>query len=352
MLSLLLLLEAIEGFSQIQIQQTAYPEIGLNQNSFPSALLLNSGHELTVDATVQVKWRGNGKKILQLNKKGFLVKTGATSISANMGWKTEFSDPEFFSMGLLKWGNYEVCIVVGQLGSAEPLAEDCQLLTSSPTTPPFLISPVHKEEINTINPMLIWQGPAPLSGTENLVYQLKVVKVEGNQSEFEAIKRNKAIFQELVPSKTSLQYPLSAISLQYNQWYAWQVKVFQDKQEIAATEIWKFVPRKDSLDALRDRVARLSFSKMESLDKAPLIKVGKDLSVEIDGFNPETEGLFSIQDEKGRTIVSLQPQSIQNLGSGKIILDLSNYRMNEKERYKLSYITKDKLLFLFFQTSK
>lgn len=338
------------AYAQIQVQQLSYPEQGLLISSFPNAQLVNSGAPIQVDLRVTIKSRASAKPVLVLTRFAMNLPSGLTSISSASGnWKTEQVLSEFFPMNFLKWGTYEVCFEVFPVSSIEPLSEDCQSVQSNPLTPSFLISPVDKEEVNQLNPLLIWQGPGPLTGAEKVDYKLKLVLVNPGQTEFEAIKRNNALFQTFIQGQTNIVYPTSAIPLQYNQWYAWQVKVLQAGQEIGATEIWKFIPRQDTLETLRQRFARLSFSKMESLEKAPLIKVGTELTVELDGFDPKKEGQFSIRDENGKQVAQIEPMAVAHLGSGKILIDLNAYKMKSKVRYSLTYTSKDQSLVLFFQ---
>jgi hypothetical protein len=218
--------------------------------------------------------------------------------------------------------------------------------------PPFLISPANKEVINTLNAVLIWHGPSPVNNPQDLRYKLKLVRIEAKQNEFEAIKRNKAIYTETFNNQLSQVYPLTAINLEYGQSYAWQVKVESQNIEIGETEIWRFIPQLDSVEQSRQRFSRLSFSRMVFEDQAQLIITANDLAIEIEKFDANKEALFVLNDDKGKIIFQLKPEQVFFLGSDKIVIDLSEYNLKPNINYKLKYKTDLSDLVLFFKYSK
>lgn len=64
-----------------------------------------------------------------------------------------------------------------------------------------------------------------------------------NQTASDAIQQNMPVFSQNQLLGLSLQYPLSAYSLEYGKTYAWRITASSNNAPVSPSEIWTFTPR-------------------------------------------------------------------------------------------------------------
>lgn len=143
--------------------------------------------------------------------------------------------------GYLPYGNYQLCLYAYSIGDNEERGSACINVEVTPLSPPILLSPENGSSVSTNYPLLIWLSPAPINNGMNVLYDLKLVELSSNQTAYDAIQRNFAVFEDHNLHATNLQYPVNAIKLEEGKSYAWKIlaKTF-DGTFIGETEVWTF----------------------------------------------------------------------------------------------------------------
>ncbi|MBO9683462.1 MAG: hypothetical protein J7502_12470 [Flavisolibacter sp.] len=145
-------------------------------------------------------------------------------------------------VGLLPIGHFEACYHFFRhlSESIEQIAEQCQEITVGPLSPPELVYPWDQTSIEETNPQFTWLPPVPTNMFTNLKYDLKLVEINQNQSAADAIEQNIPVYLGTNLSSTTLLYPLSAATLEYNKHYSWRIVAKNNGNEVGASEIWEF----------------------------------------------------------------------------------------------------------------
>jgi len=145
-------------------------------------------------------------------------------------------------IGLLPVGHFEACYHFFKHVSdnIEQIAEQCQDVTVGPMNPPELVYPWDQTSIEETHPQFTWLPPLPTNMFTNLTYDLGLVEIYKHQSAADAIEQNVPIYQAANISSTTLPYPLSARSLEFDKHYAWRIIAKNNGNEVGATEVWEF----------------------------------------------------------------------------------------------------------------
>jgi hypothetical protein len=138
-------------------------------------------------------------------------------------------------------GDYEICIYVFDEVSQTEISSDCIAQEIMLLAPPSLISPEDETEITIRNINFMW---TPLVGVPGVSYQFKLVEIFGNQTTYEAIKNNNALYSSTV-RQTLLSYPPQALQFEEGTNYAWQVQSVDQNGNPAGSnnglsEVWSF----------------------------------------------------------------------------------------------------------------
>lgn len=145
-------------------------------------------------------------------------------------------------VGFLPIGQFEACYHFFKHLSEniEQVTEQCQEITVGPLSPPELVYPWDQTGIEELHPQFTWLPPVPTSMFTNLRYDLRLVEINTSQSPADAIDQNAPLYIGTNISSTTLLYPISATSLQYEKHYAWRVTAKNNGSEVGASEIWEF----------------------------------------------------------------------------------------------------------------
>ena len=141
------------------------------------------------------------------------------------------------STGKLPKGLYTGCVTV--FSGQQELKTLCIEVTAENFSPPMLVFPFDGQELSQVNPTLSWIPPVP-NAPGDIQYSVKLVEVVQGQTPQEALLKNPARFFEDEIETTTLPYPPSALPLEIDKVYAWQVIAFVGLTKIGITEIWHF----------------------------------------------------------------------------------------------------------------
>lgn len=108
-----------------------------------------------------------------------------------------------------------------------------------------LINPEDKAKIFNYYPVLSWMVNYPIQAV--LSYRIKVAKIKQGQNADNAIKRNRADYEEKGLSSFSKTYPVYATPLIVNQPYAWTVYAYYKDILLGEAQPWQFTIIEDSL---------------------------------------------------------------------------------------------------------
>tara|TARA_A100001037_G_scaffold146790_1_gene132543 strand:+ start:1234 stop:2385 length:1152 start_codon:yes stop_codon:yes gene_type:complete len=226
-------------------------------NSFDATLhelfyctLNNTGESKTVYLEARVA--KDGKDILIARSGTFLLEEGVTTINSfnaenilqsMSNVSTEFIEDDIYQeilqTGYIPSGNYVFCLIVYNLSNEALSNPDvCNTFISWPISAARLILPNDNAKIETELPLFSWTHAMPYR--LSLRYNLQIVELFDGQGPFDAFQSNYLYFTSEDLRLNSLQYPLSAPSLQRCKSYAWRViGNYNDNQNDYQTRVFK-----------------------------------------------------------------------------------------------------------------
>jgi hypothetical protein len=141
--------------------------------------------------------------------------------------------------GSLPPGDYQLCVKLFYTGSNQLVAEDCIQQTVSSISPPVLVFPKDRSELNEEVFVFSWNPPIPLPKEGEVEYEIDIVKVFEGQMPEQAIQHNESWYHADMIKTTFHQYPLTAKKFE-NGIYAWIVSAFQSGFTLGSSEVWSF----------------------------------------------------------------------------------------------------------------
>lgn len=210
---------------------------------FGNATVINTGATKNVYIVSSLS-TPTGEKLAEGRTSVLVLKNGANTFSQiNLGFtsvsysnaKIKQADQQTKSFPA---GTYKYCIEVYDATSEIVSGSECASISLELLTPPILLQPENKEEIEDIYPYFMWIPPTPMPS--NVSYVFTLVKVMEEQTGLDAILRNPPYYQKQVATN-SHQYPLNAARLEKGETYAWQVKAImnEDPSELQTGKDYK-----------------------------------------------------------------------------------------------------------------
>ncbi|MEM9919270.1 MAG: hypothetical protein AAF990_14300 [Bacteroidota bacterium] len=185
------------------------------------------------------------KSILQIHSLPMELPAGASMNQQNIQWEggVRLSENQFArwlaQSGGLPNGQYIYCYRFVDTQSGRNLGNYCIENASFDFRLPELIYPFDGEKLKTAFPVLSWRPPVPLRGNA-LNYSLRLVELLEGQSPISAVNSNLPLFDKRRLRTLSMPYPVSAIPLEMDKQYVWQVTAYWRDIEIGKTDIWQF----------------------------------------------------------------------------------------------------------------
>lgn len=296
---MLMLLVALYTNAQIIVVQTILPTQTRYSDTW-TAVVTNPIKEGM--AIAELKISKEGKAILQAKSKIFMLPMGEYNLNYQ---RLTFEQPVLqpsVGFGWSKYlgqGNYDICIHIRSVENAWE-GESCTPLEILPLSPPFLISPMNKEQVDEL-PLLTWSPPMPLNIYENLNYDLKLVEMMPMQSGFEALARNLPVLY--MPNSTVLtyQYSMSNMPLNPGKTYAWQVQAKDQGRIIGETEVWQFTVKSQNFK-VKEELLPDYYYRLGNKSKKQSVAMAKGCM----GFTCEEETLknytFRVTDDKNKEV--------------------------------------------------
>lgn len=340
-LLVLMLLIALYTNAQIIVVQTILPTQTRYSDTW-TAVVTNPIKEGM--AIAELKISKEGKAILQAKSKMFMLPMGEYNLNYQ---RLTFEQPVLqpsVGFGWSKYlgqGNYDICIHIRSVENAWE-GESCTPLEILPLSPPFLISPMNKEQVDEL-PLLTWSPPMPLNIYENLNYDLKLVEMMPMQSGFEALARNLPVLY--MPNSTVLtyQYSMSNMPLKPGKTYAWQVQAKDQGRIIGETEVWQFTVREQKHRVKEELLPDYYYRLEKSTAKQTSATAIGCLGITCDGESLK-DLKYSVFDKKGNELdTSKGIRMVKAKQSNYYILYLNETPdMKDGKVYKLEIVTIEK----------
>ncbi|MES2690120.1 MAG: hypothetical protein V4658_06925 [Bacteroidota bacterium] len=178
------------------------------------------------------------------SKSNVSIEPGANSFTYSGSDLTYTSIASGFAVdmfGNIPYGNYNFCVDVINPSTLEPYASSCSDVQAILLSPPMLVTPVNKQEVYTLNPLLSWLPPGPAIN-QGFTYKIKLAEILANQNAYDAVFNNYALLEEQDIPTTNLLYPISAPALEYGKTYAWKIFAYAGGTLAGETDIWSFTP--------------------------------------------------------------------------------------------------------------
>jgi hypothetical protein len=153
--------------------------------------------------------------------------------------------------GFFPEGQYLICATLFKIDNTQ-IGYSCQPFQSTGANAPVLISPSDRAVLKTFFPVFSWL-PARRNGDFEVTYDFRLAELLPGQNYAEAMASNPSLIFEKDLRATTYVYPASAIALQEDKMYVWQVSsVFKETQK-QASEIWMFRYKKDVKPTVKEK---------------------------------------------------------------------------------------------------
>jgi hypothetical protein len=234
--------------AQIKIISSPVIEGVITQERLFQFNLLNSYAKIAIKGHLIVELKEKGGQIVaQYESQTITLQPLETISGTAIEWVKEHysgnleSSNHFKDVGVLSYGRYSICYSFDAIN--EPKQRFCTEINSELQTPPILTYPTDRSMIQTINPVLSWIPPLPITGIP-YKYDMKLVELKQGQTCATALIQNSPIDKILQSDQyESNSYAVENTegqSIEYDKTYCWQVGVYNKKQWIANTDIWQF----------------------------------------------------------------------------------------------------------------
>jgi hypothetical protein len=216
------------------------------------------------------------------------LKSGVNSFSKILlaAERVEFQNPEIKSWLdahlSLPPGHYSVCYLIRcaqpDCGGAGPLGADnqyCANFVIETPSPLLLNYPANESTIEDKTPLLTWIPPSPVS--KEVTYELRLVKIQPEQSRQDAISRNIPIIERAAIEGVSLNFPPDIDPLIEGETYAWEVYANLFGERIARSEVWEFTIGKDTI---KKKEEPFNYIKIRQVNPKSVIQVENTLRLD------------------------------------------------------------------------
>lgn len=234
--------------------------------------------------------------------------------------------------GLMPDGELEYCFrfTVTSKNSNEEMYEGCFTGENISGSPMELITPDDNDKFCNKRPCFSWQPPLPL--TADMVYSLKLVELNANQSRAEALLINTPVIFQTGIKGFTLAYPTGIPDLKEDKSYVWQVTAYTKARQ-TVSEIWAF-----SIECPQETKDSLSYRELRAQDDGGFLSTGRELrfavyNAYIPGSLKYTITNLENADKKLKGMPAVQLQK----GINDILIDLNKIAgMEDENEYLLN----------------
>lgn len=246
------------------ILQPQLPSQGLiQQNQLWNMLVINNGDPIR-NCEIQLNFQDatTGALVFKGTTGPLYIPSGVTQISQKDigGVNYEYGSNAANiarTGGLLPIGQFNVCysMLAGESKLSGIALPVCMPLTVQPFSPPQLAYPADRSTVETEYPVFSWIPPMPANMFSSLNFKFVLTEVNPGQNPVDALSRNPILFYREGIKDMAFPYPSSYVALEKGKTYAWQVIATNENTYSAATEVWSFSLKTDTLYVLLDSAA-------------------------------------------------------------------------------------------------
>lgn len=245
-------------FSQVSIKSASVNPDFISSTFFNSVTILNQSQStVIVNLTVRVNLSG-GEKLLELMAAPVSLKPGInvysqSNFSVTSQTYSSSSEAKFLkTFRKLTSGTYHYCIQISDQGGGfnENLNDEyCDQVVAEDQFALNLVSPFDGDEIETLNPLLVWNHSDPFNKLKPYeFYKILLTEKNPQQTNESAIRTNEVIFSLVDLTNHSINYPINAAKLEYGKSYVWKVLKVSSNSTVAETDVWSFkIKNKDEI---------------------------------------------------------------------------------------------------------
>lgn len=233
--------------AQVSISSSSVTPLNITSSSLFGLTVINTSTS-PMQTMVSVSLVNSASEIICSGKSNpFILDRGLSRLSASRIGIAQFiygssAQANFVRIShSVPSGIYKYCAVISILNSGESGDDYCEQIESRALSFLELVSPFDKEEIETKNPVLIWNHSEPfnlLSKGES--FRLIVAEITEPQNADAAITANRPIFYHENLMIHQIAYPTDAMLLEPEKKYAWQVQKMSGGVVTQKTEAWEF----------------------------------------------------------------------------------------------------------------
>jgi hypothetical protein len=242
---ILSLLTFYKGQGQVSVVLFTNPSKQFFIDDLWKTTLINTSTS-PINAYVKFEIRNTATNdVLNVTTQAITLITGANRINSSEGvsakWVYANTETAIIlqSTGKLPYGRYTYAVQVFAASTNKPLGSASNEIDVDPMLPPELSSPHNEDTITVKYPLLTWIPPRPIIGL-SIVYSLRLVALQPNQSSAEGLLQNTPLVNLDNLSSTYTTYPATAEELKSGITYAWQVGASYEGYSLGTTEIWTF----------------------------------------------------------------------------------------------------------------
>ena len=238
--------------------------------------------------------------------------------------------------GRLSFGTYILCYRCLDAKDQTVLGVACRERTVLPMLPPELISPANGENVETLQPLLLWRGPMPLQ-QNGVSYALRLVEKPTDKTDAFSALRMRAPLVNAMVKTTYLPYPITAKPLEDGKTYAWQVEAKAGDLSLGATEAWTFTVKLPKIVPIVR--PEQSYCWVKEVEDGRYCSPTDSLKFMYDNLEGETTLTYSLTNTATKTLEKSLPTISLSAGTNALVLPFETLKsIAPKVLYRLEIV--------------
>jgi hypothetical protein len=336
------------AFSSAAQSVQIMPLQGLNEYFFIDqlwdVLLLNStAQPMTGVLDIQMTQGSNHAAVFSAVSAPLTLKTGNNKLDAAVRAKMTSKYAKTAAAmslqqtGKLPFGIYSVCYTFRDV-KLLTRGNWCQEKTIRPLSPPELMNPMHKEVVETVQPILVWRAPFPLQA-EGLEYNVRLTEVPQGMNPAEALRTRAPHLTLSHQRDPFLPYPSTAKPLQTGKTYVWQVSALSGNFDLGVTDLWTFSVKTPVVAPVKKQFT--SYCWVKTVDDGSYCHPIDSLKFVYQNNEGEQTLQYRVVDQSNEPLATTFPVLKLISGANALILPLNKLgKVDTKQFYRLEVVSK------------
>jgi hypothetical protein len=339
-LSLLLAFPFFCGGQVTIVSQVPAASLIMKDQLWNAVVSNNSNNVVKLRIQLDIRDLEMGHSVLNANTAAFSVAKGIKLITINEVQPVMYNYVSNELGGnFLPCGNYRFHFMVIQETDKGDIvvADDLQKINIRPLSPPLLIYPAEKTTITNLHPQFSWVPPGPIQMYNPLLYDFKLVKIEGQQSPSEAMEANVPVYFSDNIVNPVMNLPSSFSSLEKGKKYAWGVIAKSNMSCYTFSAIHQF--NIDSSETVKPELPLTSFIKMKRGEYSKTIAPAGELKISYINDRNESVAKMMIIEPGAKKEVLYETEIKLGIGENLMSYDISRLvKLKEGKVYEFRII--------------